>query len=244
MTCDQLSGEYEMYALGMTGGEERLELAEHLDRGCATCTAGVREARGLLALIGTTVPMVVPPPRLRRRIMASVGVERRVWGWTPLWVATTAFFLVTAFYFYGRDRDNALQLARSRAESRAQAIELARLNDVLAMLEQPETKQVIFGTGAPAPPQGRVFVNPRSGILLLASNLPAPPAGKIYAMWVIPKSGDPVPAGLFQSDNTGTAFHLRRGALDMAAVKAVAVTLEPAGGVSKPTTQPVIVAVL
>src|SRR5207253_4978600 len=114
------------------------------------------------------------------------------------------------FYVYGRDSDNALQLARSREASRAQMIELARLNEALALLNQPETRQVTFGEGAPQPPKGRVFVNPKIGVLLVASNLPAPPPGKIYEMWVIPKVGNPAPAGLFQSDAEGAAMHLQK----------------------------------
>src|SRR6266542_4163101 len=161
MTCEELRDEYELYALGLADEPERSELGEHLHRGCKSCTAGVRGARGTVAALALTSPPMAPPARLRRRIMASVGVEPRHWGWfAPLWVAVSALCLVTAFYFYGRDRDNALQLARSREAARAQMIELARLNEALALLNQPETRQVTFGEGAPQPPKGRVFVNP------------------------------------------------------------------------------------
>jgi hypothetical protein len=135
-------------------------------------------------------------------------------------------------------------LARFQAEARQRTIELTRLNEALALLNEPETRQVTFGEGAPQPPRGRVFVNPKTGVLLLASNLPAAPAGKTYEMWLIPKSGNPVPAGLFQSDTQGAALHLQRLPVDIASTKAVAVTLEPAGGVPQPTSQPVIVAAL
>jgi anti-sigma-K factor RskA len=245
MTCEDLREEYELYALGLADEPERSELGEHLHRGCKTCTAGMQTARGTMALMGAAADAVVPTAKLRRRIMASVGAEPRRWGWfAPMWVAVSALCLVTAFYFYGRDRDNALQLARSRAAARAQMIELARLNEALALLNQPETRQVTFGEGTPQPPRGRVFVNPKIGVLLVASNLPAPPPGKTYEMWVIPKAGNPAPAGLFQSDAAGAALHLQKAPIDMAAIKAVAVTLEPAGGVPQPTSQPVIVAVL
>ena len=244
MTCEELRDEYALYVLGVADEPERSELGEHLHRGCETCTAGVRTARGDMALMGAAVPPATPSPRLRRRIMASVGVEQRSSMWMPLWIGVAAFSLVTAFYFYGRDRDNGLQLLRSRQESRAQSIELAHLNEALALLNQPETRQVTFGEGAPQPARGRLFVNPKMGVLLLASNLPAAPEGKTYEMWVIPKAGNPVPAGLFQSDTEGAALHFHRAELDMAATKAVAVTLEPAGGVAQPTSQPVIVAVL
>jgi anti-sigma-K factor RskA len=244
MTCEELRDEYEMYALGLADEPEKAQLEKHLHHGCETCTHGIRAARGLVAMIGASVPPLAPSPKLRRRIMASVGVERRSWGWTPAWIAVSALSLVTALYFYGRDRDSGLAMARFQGEARRQALERARWNEALALLQQPETRQATFGEGAEQPPRGRVFVNPKSGVLLMASNLPAAPQGKTYEMWVIPKTGNPVPAGLFQSDADGTALYLRKEAVDIAAVKAVAVTLEPEGGVPQPTSQPLIVAVL
>jgi anti-sigma-K factor RskA len=248
MTCDQLREEYELYAMGLADEPERSALGAHLEEGCKVCADGVRRAREMVALMATTAPAVAPSPGLRRRLMASVGAEeqRRGWGWswTPLWAVVSAMCLVAAVYFYGRERDTGLTLARLQEAARAQTMELARLNDALALLNQPETRQVTFGEGAPKPPRGRVFVNPKGGVLLMASNLPAPPEGKTYEMWLIPRTGNPVPAGLFQSDAQGSALHMQRVTVDMASTKAVAVTLEPAGGVQQPTSQPLIVAVL
>ncbi len=241
MTCDELRDEYELYALGLAEDPAAPELREHLQRGCATCTTGVHTARGLMTMLATTAPAMAPFPRLRRRILASVGVERRVWGWTPLWVAVSALSLVSAMYFYGRDRDNGIQMLKFQAQAREQAIELARLSDVLAILNQPETRSVSFGESQPKP-RGKVFANPKLGVLLLASNLPPAPSGKIYEMWLIPKTGKPAPAGLFQSSAEGSATHLQKVAVDLAATKAVAVTLEPAEGVPQPTSTPLIVA--
>ena len=242
MTCDELRDEYELYALGMADDPEKAELREHLHRGCTTCTYGVRSARELSAALAGMAPAANPPARLRKRILASVGVEQRGWGWAPLWAAACALSLAGAFYFYGREQDTTRALARLQEQGRQQSIELARLNEALALLNQPETRQVTFGQG----PKGRVFVNPSVGVLLIASNLPPAPAGKIYEMWVIPKAKDakPVPAGLFQSEQDGTAMYLRKGAVDMASTAAFAVTLEPAGGVPQPTSQPLIVAAL
>jgi anti-sigma-K factor RskA len=247
MTCEQLRDEYELYALGLADEPEKSALGAHLDDHCAVCSDGMRKARELVALIATTSPDVAPSPRLRRRIMASVGAwEPRGWGWswTPFWVTVSALCLVVAVYFYGRERDTGLVLARFQEQARTQSIDLARLNEALALVEQPETRQVTFGGGQSQPPRGRVFVNPRAGVLLMASNLPAPPEGKTYEMWLIPKTGNPVPAGLFQSNAQGSAMHLQRIPVELTSTKAVAVTLEPAGGVPQPTSQPVIVAAL
>jgi anti-sigma-K factor RskA len=76
----------------------------------------------------------------------------------------------------------------------------------------------------------------------MASNLPPAPSGKLYEMWVIPKAGKPVAAGLFQSQTDGTAMHVRRGAVDLDATGAIAVTVENESGADQPTSQPFIVA--
>jgi anti-sigma-K factor RskA len=76
----------------------------------------------------------------------------------------------------------------------------------------------------------------------MASNLPPAPSGKLYEMWMIPKTGKPVAAGMFQSQTDGTAMHVRRGAVDLDATGAVAVTVENESGADQPTTSPLIVA--
>jgi hypothetical protein len=63
-------------------------------------------------------------------------------------------------------------------------------------------------------------------------------------MWVIAKSGNPVRAGMFQSESDGTAMHIQRGPVDVTATRAVAVTLENEAGADQPTSTPLIVAAL
>jgi len=61
-------------------------------------------------------------------------------------------------------------------------------------------------------------------------------------MWLIPKGGSPRPAGLFQSGETGNAFHILSGPVEIASLDAVAVTVEPESGSPGPTTTPIIMA--
>jgi hypothetical protein len=63
--------------------------------------------------------------------------------------------------------------------------------EILALLSAPDTIVRVSQEGAAQPPQGKVFLNPKRGVLLLASNLPPAPEGKIYEMWVIPVGGKP-----------------------------------------------------
>jgi anti-sigma-K factor RskA len=243
MNCDELRDHYELYVLGLAEEPEASEIHAHLGRECPTCVPGVRRARELMALLGTAAPPAQPPARLRQRVLAAVTDQpARRWSWAPVWAAVAAAAVIAALFFNVRERRADAELARVRAESSVQTIELARLNEALAILNQPDARQVVFGVGAPQPPHGRVFLDPKRGVLLLASNLPPAPEGKAYEMWVIPKHGNPLPAGLFQSAADGTALHILSGGVDVTATGAVAVTLEPAGGVPQPTSKPVIVA--
>src|SRR5207237_1367679 len=170
------------------------------------------------------------------------GVEKKPCGWISGFAAALACLFVAVVWFGAQDRQNEASLTAVQQQLQNSKAELAQVQQALAMLNEPETKQVIFGAGKPQPPHGRVFVNPRRGVLLLASNLPQAPAGKTYQLWVIPKGGAPKPAGLFQSDAGGNAAYLSRGVLDLSQTGAVAVTLEPEAGSPAPTTTPIIVA--
>jgi anti-sigma-K factor RskA len=246
MNCDQLREHYELYALDIAEEPERAEIRAHLNRGCEVCMAGVKRALETAALIGTTAPGAQPSSALRRRILASVGSEDRGSRWLLGWALAlaSAALLVVAVYFALSSRRFAEQASQLSGEMRRQTAEITRLTQAFAILSGPRTTEVSFGGTQPRPPQGKVFVNPTRGVLLIASNLPRTPADKIYEMWIIRKGANPVPAGLFQSQNDGSALHVRPGALDLASTAAVAVTVENAAGADQPTTTPLIVAPL
>jgi anti-sigma-K factor RskA len=96
-----------------------------------------------------------------------------------------------------------------------------------SVLAQPGSKVVPMGA------RGAVAVAP-DGSAALALALPPAPAGKAYEAWVI-EGGTPKRAGLF-AGSEGTSVldldrHVRPGAV-------VAVTLERAGGVDRPSQKP------
>jgi anti-sigma-K factor RskA len=232
MNCDQLREHYELYALGIAEEPERGEIRDHLKRGCEVCGAGVKRALETAALVGASAPAQQPSPKLRRRILASVGFERRGPGWFTVWAmaaALAAMFLFLSFIMQNRGKyvEEAL---RSRA--------------AFAILYSPSTVEASFGGQQPRPPRGKVFVNSSQGVLLIASNLPRTPADKIYEMWLIPKGAKPVPAGLFRAWEDGDAMHIRPGKVDLASTAAVAVTVENQAGAGQPTTTPLILAPL
>jgi hypothetical protein len=252
MTCEQLRDSYELYALGLADEPEQTAILEHLGDRCPVCSDGVNHARALNASVLALAPDAAPPARLRRRIMASIGAEpERQWGWSWVWAAAAAAFAIVAFVYMGQVRETNRQLAYARSELGRTASELtntaadrSRLEQAIQLLEQPDTEQVSFGGAAAQPPRGRVILNPRRGVLLIAANLPPVAAGRTYEMWLLPKTGGPRPAGLFQSAATGTAIHFLPGAVDRSQIAGVAVSVEPATGSLSPTTTPIIVAKL
>jgi len=255
MTHEELREIYELYALGVLSPEEKSEIDEHLERGCAECGAGVRRAMEVSAMFATLTEQVNPPKRLRKRVLASIGAQPATSRWTSVW-AIAAACLAIALVIVGLkttgDLDEARHQLRASNEQRDEAqrellvsrSQLSNVREALQFLNEPETVQATFGGGKALPPRGRVFVNPSRGVLLIASHLPPAPAGRTYEMWVVPKKGNPLPAGLFQSDAQGNAMHLLAGPVNRAQTAAIAVSEEPESGSPAPTTKPFIVAPL
>jgi anti-sigma-K factor RskA len=245
MNCSELTDGYDLYALGVLEEPERSELRAHLARECAVCAPEVRRAALRVAALASMAPEVEPPNRLRGRIMTGIGVQPRFhWNWMQTWATLVAAVIVAMLWFghHQRDRVRDIAVQESLAQLRQSESESARLKDVLALVNAPDTIVRVSSEGAAQPPQGKVFLNPKRGVLLLASNLPPAPAGKTYEMWVIPAGGKPVPAGLFQTEADGSGVHLFKGPVDVAGAGAVAVTLEAAEGAPQPTSTPIIVA--
>jgi hypothetical protein len=239
MSCQELQEMYELYALGVLEGEEKAEIDEHLGRGCENCRRGLAEARAFNAVLLSIGPTEVPNRRLRHRLLASIGYERPGWFWTGMLAAALMFAL--ALWMGTQERERSNQLADARKTLLQVTGERDRLNQALRFLSDPDTQPASFGKGQQAPPRGYVFMHPQLGVMLIASNLPAAGSGKTYEMWMIPKVGAPRPAGLFQSDGM-RGLYILNGPLDLAALNAVAVTLEPEAGSAAPTTTPIIVA--
>ena len=239
MTCDELRPDYLLYAVGVLEEPEKSELRAHLDRGCQDCTAGIREARRLASSMGASAEGPEPSRQLRSRVLAAAGaLSEPRWHWRTAWQAGGAMAVLAIGTIVYQNQRAGSEIAAVRQQLNQTTLEAASLRSALALLQAPETREVTFGQGAPAPPRGRVFFNP-SSVLLIASNLPAPPAGKTYEMWII-RGGKPAPAGLFSSTAQGSALHFFTPSTPLLETDTVAVTLEVAAGVDAPTATPVI----
>jgi anti-sigma-K factor RskA len=237
MTCDELRDDYETYALGALEGEALDELREHLARQCENCTPGVRQAESLIARMALAVKPVDPPKRLRQRVIALVNPQSGSrWLWAMGFLTALSVFFSVHIWMRHQDMHHEFFDVWLPNYTQLQA-ENTRMNETLALLEDPAAKEVTFGKGA----RGRVVISPRHGVAFSGQNMASLAPGKTYEMWIIPKGGKPVPAGTFQPSPDGTALHLQTGAVDLASTAAVAVSIEQQGGVASPTPDQIII---
>jgi anti-sigma-K factor RskA len=246
MTCEELKDLYELYTLDVLEDDERDEIDAHLERGCEACRKGVHDALAMNSALMSIVPDAAPSKDLKRRIMAAVGAPVQASPLRSPWTWVVALAAAAAFMFAVRTSIDQRRTASELADARKTVVQVSgdreRMMQALAFLNQPETQQVGFGKDKPA--RGNIFVNPSRGVLLIASNLPPLTPGRIFEMWVIPKGGAPKPAGLFLASDSGTAFHMLAGTLNLGSGDAIAVTVEPEAGSSAPTTTPLFVAAI
>ena len=237
MTCEELRDDYATYALGVLDGSELEELRGHLGRHCETCSAGIRDARALVAAMSGAVKLVDPPKRLRSRVIGMVAPEKRSSWWMWVLAAATALSMALTVHIWMRHQEMHRVFDIAEAKWNRQQAELARLNETLALLEDPAAKEVTFGKGA----RGRVVISPKHGVAFSGQNMAALAPGKTYEMWIIPKGGKPVPAGTFAPSSDGSALHLQTGPVDLTSTAAVAVSIEQEGGVQSPTADQIII---
>jgi hypothetical protein len=95
MTCEELRPDYLLYAMGTMGEAESHELRAHLDRGCAACNEGLRQAHALAYSMGASLDGPEAPHALRGRVLAISGAgNRRTQALRPrlLWARPVALW--------------------------------------------------------------------------------------------------------------------------------------------------------
>ena len=245
---EQFAEDLALYSLDALQGEERITLEKHLES-CADCGRELAQLRGDTALLALTAVGPKPPLRSRERLMKAVAREtkskpapRRAWYGILGW-ATAAAMALVAFAFWGQ-YDNSkrhISIMERAAVEQREALEKSR--DVVETLTATDALQVtLVAAKTPPQPQGKAFyVRDRSSLIFVASNMPKLPPQKAYELWLIPKQGAPIPAGVFKPDVRGSATVIEPPLPAGAEAKAFAITVEPEVGSSTPTMPIVMV---
>ena len=208
----------------------------------------------ILQGLGQAVPQVDPPLALRARVLGSVAgapTARSVPTRSAPWLLATAASLELAaglaiYTSQLRGRVGALESDLRDARARATAAEqraidaqqaVAGTRITVAVLTAPDVARIDLAGQAPAAPgaAARAFWSRSRGMVFTASNLPALPPGRVYQLWVVTAQPAPISAGLLTPDAQGSVNETFNTPSDIPQPVALAVTIEPAGGVRSPT---------
>jgi anti-sigma-K factor RskA len=249
----QFDEDFELFALDVLDRGDKEAIGLHVAQ-CEDCARRLEEARGRVTALAFAAPAQLPSEESRERLLRSVRAFRQPGGYLGLsfsrplrWLAP-GFVLATAVLaiLYVQTKDDSGRL-RSRiheleAQQRSLEVQTERARAVLDVLTAPDTLKVTLVRGAATPPpQGKAFYNPNKGLVFYAANLPRLSRDKTYELWIIPREGSPIAAGTFDADPKGNGEVLLPPLPSGVAAKALAVTVEPAGGFAQPSSTPILV---
>jgi anti-sigma-K factor RskA len=114
---------------------------------------------------------------------------------------------------------------------------LAEARETLAVVGARGLRMVTLQETPDAPPANAhlLFSEKEGKAIFYAFGLPPVEAGKTYELWWITEKEGPLQAGLFVPDQRGLGQIEAMVPVDAGAVQAAAVTIEPAGGLPKPS---------
>ncbi len=163
------------------------------------------------------------------------------------WLAAAAAVAFAAYFGqqYRGERHQRLAAQQALASARA-AIDstttaVARRDSVIALLTAPDVQTVTVSGSGPSP-SARYFLDRRASRIVIAANsLPPAASGRTYQLWGIQTGRAPVSLGTFNTDSSGRALTTLPIPVGLR-IAVTAVTDEPSGGSSQPTTTPFLAA--
>jgi anti-sigma-K factor RskA len=241
-----------VYALDALTDDERAEVEAHL-AGCPTCAAEIEEFRATVARMGLAVAET-PPEHLRERVLAEIRAvhqerpsaavlppARPRSARSPRFAVAASVVALLAAAVFGwltvRTQHELTETRHAQADTqRVLAETQQRYATLAALVAAPDTRSV-SGPAGHTGGTATLLVSRRLGeAVVLLTGVPGPPAGHSYQAWLIdgtgPRSVGLVPTGASRSEPLTLAV----GSGD----RTFAVTVEPAGGSTRPTSDPVM----
>lgn len=249
--------ELELYALGALPEQEVAGLKLHV-AACGECAMKLAQSRGEAALLSFAAREEQPAGTIKAELMARLRAneeseERHAWPypalhetesqteaktnrwWNRVLVPAAVALALVSLGLSWQNRRVSQALERQRQATQALQREREQTERLIALLGAPDTLTYRMVAGAGTVGSGMVRYNARIGLLACSVQLPPAPAGKTYQLWLLPKTGAPLSAGVMEEGSRAM------GSLWLVSVpanreaKAFAVTLEAEGGVAQPT---------
>jgi anti-sigma-K factor RskA len=233
------------YALDALPDGERAEFEKHLAQ-CPTCAEEVRGLRETAARLAMATA-VTPPPGMRARVLAAAPLTRQL---PPAGRGVLA---------RASQRTGLRRISLSRAGLTAGILTLAAAVALLVIVQVSTIRQLHQAQAgnsaiaavlaapdariqsAPAATGGTVtaVMSLRQHEAVITASLPALPGTRVYQLWVMNPAGAARSVGLLTTARPGSmAPVLASGVLPG---DRIGITVEPAGGTTRPTTTPLVI---
>lgn len=216
------------YAIDALSPEEAEEFRTHLSA-CQVCRDEVRELREAAAKMGASEALV-PPPALRARVLEAASrqpqqpprvrslAERRR-RWQPRLLVAAAVAVLVAAVGVG-------VAVTQRPEQPPVSTAVTRVFDA------PDAHQATVGTSNGG--KVKVATSPRLNEMAVDTDaLPKLGSDQVYQIWAV-HDGAMTSAAVLSNPGSGAAMEMPKPGTQ------VAITIEPAGGSSQPTSKPIV----
>lgn len=243
MTHDDVRELFAEYLFGTLDGASRAGVDAHL-ASCEACRALLADEARLLDALGRGVDAAAPPPALRERILSAARAEgagsaatvtpfaaRRAPARPVPWLLAAAAAIIALVAGW--------QMLAARADRERLTAQVSERQRSLAVLAAGDLVRFDL-RGDTTPAHARAFWSHRHGLVFTAEGLQPVPTGRTYQLWAI-SGGKPISVGVFQAGSGGAAAVVVETPASLTAVDAIAVTVEPAGGLAAPSTTPILV---
>jgi anti-sigma-K factor RskA len=236
------------YALNALDDTERETFERHL-AACPDCTQEVAELRLTANRLGAAASET-PPDRLRQRVLAEISRVRqdsptglRVVGsddskrrpgprrWVVGLTSVAAAVALAAAGTFGVVAIHARQQLNSTQSELAQASSLYQ--PLAQVLGAPDVRST-SANGSAGGNATAVVSKKLNEAVVMAFNMPNPPAGHAFQAWAIGSGHDPQSLGLITAGTGNTSQPVVVKGL--AGTQKIGVTVEPAGGSKKPSS--------
>lgn len=254
--CEEIGQLLDAYALGAVDPEDVGPIEEHLAE-CLPCWEHLTESQRSAALLALAVPLEEPCEDLRRRILARAQAESASAGngrkfpdigrrAMPLGFGVLAAGAIAALSWAFVLQNQAEDLRGDYNSLQEQALVSQRLLSqereltTLAMTEDIQTT-TLQASGLPTALMGHYMWSPSSNLgALICDKMGPAPEGMTYQLWLFYEDGF-VDGGTFQVVD-GIVHHT----VDLSELPtsplSLGVTLEPVGGSTEPSSDPIFTA--
>lgn len=246
------------YALGVLTPAEQKKIEDHLRDGCDLCEPELRILNATAERLPNATPSVSLPDGLKARVRNRLEKEGLL-NTQPkpvtqgsvqrfYWLATAAILVaaLAAGLFWNSHlklKEEALKVAEKEAQIAELEKTLKAKDAEIGWLRDPAVQLAsLTGLAEASHAHGKMIWHPteHKGIFYVQS-LPQLVQTKAYQLWVIGAHG-PVSAGVFETNQSGAAVvTIKQIQGSVEGSLQFAVTIEKAGGVEKPTTNPILI---